>query len=434
MLPLTHLQGQRVCIVGAARSGLAAARALADLGALPFLTDAAPDPSAELRASGFSYETGAHTRRALRNARLVVVSPGVPWHDPFLEAARQRELPVIGEVELAWLMTKAPILAITGSNGKSTTTALAAHLLRSAGLDAVACGNIGVPLCDLALSAPPTRILVAELSSFQLEGTSSFRPRVAAVLNLSPDHLERHGGFSGYVQAKKRIFANSGQGDWVVLGDDDRLTRTLAAAVPPAAKIQFFGKSIPAPVSLDGWRIPGPHNRANALAALAIVHSFSPALDHDSLERGLADFRPLPHRQEEITTIDGVVYVNDSKATNVDSARMALCSYEGGVIWIAGGKDKGSDLQPLVEAARGRVRRVLLIGEAAERFAAALADHAESETVGTLAHAIERARALAQPGDTVLLSPACASYDQFRDFEARGEAMRTLLGPAEEVG
>ncbi len=434
MLSLRTLKEQRVCIVGAARSGLAAARALAGLGAEPFLTDTAPDPSAELLASGFAYETGSHTRRALRNARLVVVSPGVPWHAPFLEVARRRGLPVIGEVELASRLTSAPILAITGSNGKSTTTALVTHLLRVAGRDAVACGNFGVPLCDLAPSAPPTQILVAELSSFQLEGAHSFHPRVAAILNLSPDHLDRHGGFAGYVAAKTRVFANSGLGDWVVLSRDDQHTRALAGLVPPGVKIQFFGESILPPADLRNWRIPGPHNRANALAALAIVRAFDATISSSELERGLASFTPLPHRQEEVARIDGVVYVNDSKATNVDSACMALRSYNGDLIWIAGGKDKGSDLRPLVDAARGRVRVALLIGEAAERFGAALKGEVPCETVHTLSRAIARAQSLARPGDTVLLSPACASYDQFADFEARGEAMRNLLKAGEEIG
>ncbi len=427
-----RFDGRRVCIVGAARSGLAAARAVAACGGVPFVTDSARGGERELTRSGFEFELGGHTAAALRGVGLVVVSPGVPWSAPLLERARARAIEVIAEVELAWRLTRATLVGITGSNGKSTTTALAAHLLRALGRDAEACGNIGRPLCDLALDAPAERILVAELSSFQLEGVVDFRPRVSALLNLSPDHLERHGGFTGYVEAKTAIFRRARLGDHVVLSAVDPATRALARRVPPGVRIRLVGAEFPPDPALDALALPGTHNRANAAAALAIVRCLVPAAATPTLEAACASFRALPHRQETLGERQRVLYVNDSKATNVDSTCMALRTYAKGVIWIAGGRDKGSDLRPLVEAARGRVLRALLIGEAARRLAGALEEAIEVEQVGTLDAAITRARAIARPGNVVLLSPACSSYDQFADFEQRGEAMRTLIGAAGE--
>lgn len=425
---LPELDGRRVCIVGAGRSGLAAARAVAAQGGVPFLTDSAPGIAAkDLRATGFAFEKGGHTKAALRGATLVVVSPGVPWRSSFLELARAAGIPVMGEVELAWTLTDACFVAITGSNGKSTTTALVAHLLNSCGHDAVACGNIGVPLCAVALAAPSTRILVAEISSFQLEGVARFRPLVSAVLNITPDHLERHGNFESYVDAKAVIFGQAGRGDRVVLNHDDKDTRKLARRVPPGVPIHFFGTAFGDPAALADCPLPGSHNLANARAALRIVHCLDAGIPQARIGDAMATFRALPHRLEPLAEVEGVRYVNDSKATNVDAACMALRSYEGGLLWIAGGRDKGSDLEPLVAAARGRVRRALLIGEAADRLNAALAQSTATEKVDTLQRALARAREIAAAGEIVLLSPACSSYDQFADFEARGDAMRACV-------
>ncbi|MAE72064.1 MAG: UDP-N-acetylmuramoyl-L-alanine--D-glutamate ligase [Gemmatimonadetes bacterium] len=421
------IDGKRVCVVGAARSGLAAARVLAALGAVPFMTDQAESATAELEASGFEFELGGHSAASLRGVELVVVSPGVPWKAPFIRSARERGIPVIGEIELAYRLTDATFIAITGSNGKSTTTALTAHLLDALSFDARACGNIGLPVCDLAIDAPSSRILVAEVSSFQLESVMGFRPRVAAVLNLTPDHLERHGGFEGYVEAKTAIFRRAGPGDHVILSAGDPRTRALSRRVPPGVRIRFFGAEFPALPCIDALELPGGHNRANALAALAIVRAIAPDASNDALADALASFRSLPHRLERLAELGSVLYINDSKATNVDSACVALRSYPRGVIWIAGGRDKGADLTPLTQAAKGRVRQALLIGEASARMASALAEEVAVEEVGTLDRALARAREMAHPGDVVLLSPACSSYDQFSDFERRGDAMRSLV-------
>ncbi len=421
------IDGKRVCVVGAARSGLAAARALAARGGVPFITEQADVATSELEGSGFDFELGGHSDDALRDVDLVVVSPGVPWGAPFLRSAREKGIPVIGEVELAYRLSDALFVAITGSNGKSTTTALTAHLLEALSFDARACGNIGLPVCDLAIDAPGSRILVAEVSSFQLEGVVAFRPRVAAVLNLTADHLERHGGFAGYVEAKTAIFRRSARGDHVILCASDPRTRSLACRVPPGVRIRFFGGEYPPPRCIDALELPGRHNRANASAALAIVRAIDPDASNDALADALASFRSLPHRLERVAELSSVVYVNDSKATNVDSACVALRSYARGVIWIAGGRDKGADLAPLTEAAKGRVRQALLIGEASARMASALAEEIAVEEVGTLDRALARAREVAHPGDVVLLSPACSSYDQFADFERRGDVMRSFV-------
>lgn len=451
------LRGRRVSVVGLARSGVAAARLLVRLGARITATDskamAELVPEARgLGETGVRLYAGGHPPEAFSGAELVVVSPGVPADHPALNAVRARGIPVIGELELAWRVMEAEVIAITGTNGKTTTTALAGALLKEQVRPVLVAGNIGVPLAAHALDFPADGIVVAEVSSFQLETVEAFHPRVAAVLNVTPDHLDRHGDFAAYVAAKARIFENQTEADCAVLNFDD--APTAALAVSTRAQVIFFSRSHPLERGVfcqDGWIVArlaghpeqicplaevalrGQHNVENVLAATACAlwTGMAPA----PIRRAIAQFRVVPHRIEWIRDIRGVAYYNDSKGTNVASTIKALESFTEPVILVAGGRGKGQDFAPLAKAASGRVRLAVLIGEDRKKIGTALAAAAIPGTeAGTMDEAVRLASAAARPGDMVLLSPACASFDMFENFEQRGEAFRAavlaLEGPA----
>jgi UDP-N-acetylmuramoylalanine--D-glutamate ligase len=451
------LPGRRVVVIGAARSGLAAASLLLGRGCEVTLSERRPeaelDPAArELASSLARLETGGHRPETLAAADLVVLSPGVPIDLPELAEARGRGVPVWAEVELACRFLRGPIVGITGSNGKTTATSLTAHLLRAAGLDAVACGNIGVPLCSLVASDHPDRRYVVELSSFQLEGIERLRPRVAALLNLSPDHLDRHRSFETYRAAKERIFMNQTADDFAVLNHDDPLCGEIAGRL--RSRVERFGlaagarsafvmeggefvlrrrslKDAPAAAArpllpLSAFQLRGAHNVSNALASLTAAWLCGAA--PQALAEGLRSFRPLPHRMEPVGAVGGVEFVNDSKATNVDSALRAVESYDRPLVWILGGRDKGADwvsLRRVVET--DRVRGVVAMGECAAAIAAALEGATGLRRAADMAQALDAARALARPGDLVLLSPACASFDLYRNYEERGDDFRARV-------
>ena len=388
---------------------------------------------------------------ALASLDGVVLSPGVAADKPVLQAARAAGLPHIAEVELAFPYLGGPLVGITGSNGKSTTTAMTGALLEAAGLDAVTCGNIGEPLCDqlgdpLEGAPRPGRIFVAELSSFQLEGIVSLRPIAGALLNLSPDHLDRHGSLDAYLEAKLRLFANQQAEDVAVLNADDAGLAGVAARLPgrcrkfsrlgPVDDGCFVEGSRVIEVSPAGRRelfsladipVPGGHNVENAMAAaLLALHAGAPA---DSLAAGLRQFRGLPHRIEKVRELAGVTWYDDSKGTNQASTLGALDGFAAGrLLLFLGGRFKGGELAPLAREVARKARHTYLIGESAPIFAAALAAEGAASTVaGTLARAVELAHAAARPGDAVLLSPACASFDQFENYHQRGLAFQRLV-------
>ena len=445
-------QGLSAVVVGLGRSGLAAAELLIAQGATVRLCDDRPEAAAaklqlaEARLARLPVEP--FTAEALAAADLVVLSPGVPRTRPELAEAIQRGK-LVGEIELASWFVRAPMIGITGTNGKSTTTALTAHLLRAAGLTAFAGGNLGEPLSRLALSGEAVDAAVVEVSSFQLESLVEASFRVACWLNLTPDHLDRYPDVDTYAAAKQRLIERRAISGVAVLNAadpycadagirlDDGWTRWFSASASDLARRQ--GVLLVDEVTgvrtaggeeeryrLDGPALLGRHNKANALAAIECARALGAA--PEGIQRGLDSFRGLPHRLEPIRTLDGVRWLNDSKATNVDSAVIALEALNAPVILIAGGKDKGAPWAPLVERARGKVKAVLAIGAATplvlQAFGGAVP---QVEAVGTLEAAVERARALAAAGDEVLLSPACASYDQFRDYEDRGETFRRLV-------
>jgi UDP-N-acetylmuramoylalanine--D-glutamate ligase len=405
-------------VLGLARSGEAAALALARRGVRVVGVDRDEGLDAgRLREAGVEVVLGAEDPALVDGVDLLVKSPGVPSEAPLAAAARSRGLTVWSEVELGSRLLANPILGVTGTNGKTTTSELLGAIFRAAGRPVSVAGNVGRPLTGLDGSLAGDAWIVCELSSFQLEDIESFRPEVAVLLNLTPDHLDRHGDLDAYRAAKLRIFENQGPDDVAVVprGFGD---------VPGAGRRAEFAADDPLPAEP---RIPGAHNRENAAAAAAAARAAGIA--DDAIAEGLRTFAGVPHRLELIREIDGVRWVNDSKATNPEAAERALGAYPPGLRVILGGSLKGSSFTGLARRAReSGVARAYLIGEAADEIAEALAaEGVRFQHSRDLENAVADAQAEAETGDVVLLSPACASYDQFRDFEQRGERFRALV-------
>lgn len=441
-------------VVGLARSGVAAARALKSRGeAVSGFDSGDPTGLGDLESAGVSYELGGSGLDQLEGVRTLIKSPGVPRQAEIVAEALRRGIRVIGELELGWRLVGATFVGITGTNGKTTTTELVAHILRSAGRPVHAVGNIGSPLTSLAeRPVGPEVTVVCECSSFQLEDTELFAPECAVYLNLAPDHLDRHGTMEEYNQVKQRIFLNQAEGDVAVLNQADPVMRDLD---PPgdAAVVRFIpAASDGQPVSLwlengaitvDGSRLLdcseltliGHHNVANAMAAAAAALSLG--LSAESVAEGLRSFAGVAHRLEPVATIGAVAFVNDSKATNVEATVTALASFEQRVRLILGGSSKGESFEPLVGAVEASCSGVYLIGETTSQLLETLASIGANDIslheCGDLESALALAWSEADPGETILLSPACASFDQFRDFEDRGDHFRRLVGTIDEA-
>ena len=438
------VQGQHVVVAGGGRSGLAAAALLASRGATVTLSDTqTPGAGAELsalRAHGVTIDVGPHRPELFTSASLIVLSPGVPADQAAVAAARSRGIPVIGEIELASRWLSGRVIAITGTKGKSTTTTLTALMLREAGLDATAGGNLGTALSTQVSTTHPGAQHVVEVSSFQLETTASFHPWIAVLVNLSPDHLDRHVTFEAYAAAKARIFANQTTDDWAVINADDPASIALAqgrarrfdfgidASVTDGVTVQ--GDTIvrrdagraSALVPLSSVRLPGRHLLSDVLAASAVacLSGVPPA----AMRRAVEGFSGLPHALERVTTVDGVTFVNDSKATNIASARQSLESFSGDVVAIMGGRYKGGDFADLRDAVRGRVRAIVAIGEATPLIDAALGDLVTLRHADSMAEAVRVAYDAAPRPGVVVLAPACSSFDMFRDYIDRGDQFR----------
>ncbi|HEX3294850.1 MAG TPA: UDP-N-acetylmuramoyl-L-alanine--D-glutamate ligase [Solirubrobacterales bacterium] len=436
-------------MVGLARSGAAIASVLAERGETVIGVDSGrPEEAAGLEPAGVEVSLGVDGTRQLDGARTVVKSPGVPQDAPVVKAARERGIEVTGELELAWRLIPNAFCAVTGTNGKTTTTELIGHLHRTEGRPVAVAGNVGTPLASLVGAIDLDATVVCEASSFQLEDTEYFGPECAVLINLAPDHLDRHGTLENYLAAKLRIFANQGNDDFAVyngdapelrgrdLGGCARLIRFCPAegeAADPDCEVSLRDGVIfaadEALIRADELQLLGSHNVENAMAAAAAALALG--LSRDAVAEGLRSFPGVRHRLERIRERGGVLYVNDSKATNVASAQAGIRAFEGGVRLIAGGRPKQESFEPLAPVVAERCVAGYLIGEAAERLAAALAPAAESGVeiadVGTLERAVERAATEAQPGEVVLLSPACASFDAFKDFEERGDRFRELV-------
>jgi UDP-N-acetylmuramoylalanine--D-glutamate ligase len=448
------LSGQKVLVFGLAKSGVAAIRLLLAQGAQVTALDARDEASLgdvarELKSQGVTLVTGATPPGLLEEQFLIVASPGVPLALPELQAARMAGVQLWGEIELAWRSLSAvPLFGITGTNGKSTTTALTGELFKRAGGRTFVGGNLGLPLAEAALTPKDWDTLVVELSSFQLEGIQQMRAKGAVILNLTPDHLDRYANHEGYGEAKARIFLNQGLGDFAVVNAEDahvmrlgnhanvpvygfsltgkveqggpKLTG-LAVARSGGFRLDFLGEDY----TLTNRALRGAHNAQNAMAAALLARLGG--VPREAVQAGLDSYPGLPHRLESVRVLDGVEWVNDSKATNVDSVLVALRAFPGNLLLIAGGKGKGAPYQPMVEESRGKVKAVLTIGLDAEKLATAYQGQAPVHPCGTLEAAVRRARELAKPGDTVLLSPACASYDQFKNFEDRGDTFKRFV-------
>ncbi|MFZ0317968.1 MAG: UDP-N-acetylmuramoyl-L-alanine--D-glutamate ligase [Candidatus Sulfotelmatobacter sp.] len=443
-----ELKDKRVLVVGLGISGVASALFLKAHGARVTVSDTKSGD--ELRNEipvlldhGITVETGGHGERTFRGQDLIVVSPGVPVDAPLLVQARGLGEPVIGEIELAAQFLPGPIVAITGSNGKTTTTTLTGEILTASGFPTLVGGNIGTPAISLAERATPETMIVLEVSSFQLETIQIFRPKVAVVLNVTPDHLDRHKTIKIYADAKARIFENQNSEDFAVLNADDPVCVTMAERT--RARVFWFSRQ--KEVKQGAWvrdgnilfrdperqteimqvsEIPlkGTHNLENVLAAVCagVLMGCSP----EKIRQAVRDFKAVEHRLEFVASIRGVDYYNDSKATNVDATIKALESFPANVHLILGGKDKGSDYTVLNELLRQRVKRVYTIGAAAAKIESQIKG-AEVVHAETLESALRKANAVAEPGDVVLLAPACASFDQFKNYEQRGQVFKEIV-------
>jgi UDP-N-acetylmuramoylalanine--D-glutamate ligase len=447
------LAGKRVLVVGLARTGVVTSLFAAGYGAIVTATDAKPESelaetAARLRAAGVKLELGGHTPATFFEQDLIVLSPGVPANLPPLVLARVKGIPVWSEIELAWRFLRGKLVAVSGSNGKTTTTALVAHILKTAKIETLVGGNIGTPLLSLVESSTDSSVTVAEISSFQLETIEAFRPEIGVLLNLTPDHLDRHASFEEYAAAKMRLFENQLERDAAVLNaDDPEVTRRM----PSRPHVFWFSrqKRVAEGAFLrddqiifrhDGSEVEvarrneiplrGEHNVENVLAACAAA--FLAGAGPAAIASGVKTFRGVEHRLEFVGEIAGVAFYNDSKATNVDAARKAIEAFPGPLIVILGGKDKGSPYTPLREPLRERARLVIVIGAAAEKIAADLGDAAPIEHANTLDRAVHLARDRARPGDVVVLAPACSSFDQFENYEQRGRVFKQLVAQLED--
>jgi len=443
------VNNKRVLVVGLGKSGVASALFLKTRGARVTVSDSKAQDELKneipvLLDQGIVVETGGHGERTFRGQDLIVVSPGVPVDAPPLVQARAMDEKVIGEIELAAEFFPGTIIAITGSNGKTTTTTLAGEILAAGGRSTLVGGNIGTPAISLVEQASAETIAVLEVSSFQLETIQTFHPRIAVVLNVTPDHLDRHRTFAAYTDAKARIFENQRSDDFAVLNADDSTCVEMASRT----KAQVFWFSWKKEVKLGAYvrdgqilfrdsksqreimllsEIPlkGAHNVENVLAAVC-VGALS-AVEPGRIRKAVASFKAVEHRLEYVATVRGVEYYNDSKATNVDATIKALESFPANIHLILGGKDKGSDYSVLNDLLRQRVKRVYTIGAAAAKIESQIKGAAEMVRAETLEIAIKRAAESAQPGDTVLLAPACASFDQFRSYEHRGRVFKEAV-------
>jgi len=409
-----YFKGKNVTIVGLARSGLACANLLHSLGACVRVTDINDNMhirsfSVRLSSPEIQIELGSHSEGFIRQADLVVISPGVPATAQPLIWAKEFAKPVISEIELAGMLCPAEIIAVTGSNGKTTVTTLIGKILQGPGKNVFVCGNIGNPFCGEVEKVKKGDFVVLEVSSFQLETIKNFKPRIAVILNLTPNHLDRYNNIQEYLEAKKRIFMNQDKNDFLVLNADDPLLR--AAASEARSKVSFFDK--------EG----GLNPNQNAVAAVGKILKIKP----EKMFTIFHSFKGLEHRMEEVEEVSGVKFINDSKATTADSAIWAISNVAGPIILIAGGRHKGINYRVILEAAKNKVKQAFLIGEAKDIIATDLSGAFPIAKVDTLKEAIISAYESAKPGDYVLFSPMCSSFDMFKDYEQRGEAFKKIV-------
>lgn len=446
-----NYSNKRVLVSGMAKSGIAAARVLKKLGAEVTLQDAKKEEQLgntveELKAEGIELYLGGNPDDIVENMDLVVMSPGVPCDLPFVNKAKAKGIKVIGEMELGFSLCKAPLIAITGTNGKTTTTSLVGEIAKLYNEKTAVVGNIGNPLADCALELTEDSLVVGELSSFQLETIDTFKPVVSAVLNITPDHLNRHKTLEGYIEAKERVFENQTEENFCILNYNDEATRKMSDKTK--AKVVFFAydkaldegiysdkKSIfvkafgidKKVIDVNELNILGAHNVENAMAAIGCC--LGAGIDLDTIVKGLKAFKAVEHRIEFVKEVNGVAFYNDSKGTNPDASIKAVEAMERPICLIAGGYDKGSDFEEWVDTFKGRVKFVAVIGAVKEKLCVTMdkAGFDAYERADDFLHAIDLCCENAQSGDCVLLSPACASWDMFKSYEQRGEIFKDYV-------
>lgn len=431
-----------------ARSGLAAALLADRLGAEVFVSDNKPAHQltaqvAELTERRIKYEVGGHSDRLLE-CDYLVISPGVPPSVEIVQKATGMGIPIFSEIEFSWWLCRGTVIAITGSNGKTTTTTLIGEILKAAGRSTFVCGNIGRPLAEVVTDVPEDGLVVLEVSTFQLERVDTFAPHIAMILNLAPDHLDRHGTYEAYKQLKYRVAENQTSDAWLVLNQQDQDSMADEIATE-AQQVLFTTNDMADAISFvrDGWlwvrrdgtesrmvatnqiRIPGPHNLQNSAAAAAVATLLD--IPGEVVAEVLQRFPGVEHRLEKVDRVAGIDFINDSKATNVDSVCYALKSIHTPLYLIAGGRGKGASYEPMIECGRGKLQGVFLIGEEAQEMHRQLSPTITCEMAASLEGAVMRCFAKAQPGDTVLLSPACASFDMFESFEHRGRIFKQAV-------
>lgn len=442
-----ELANKKVLVIGAARSGIAAAEIAKNLGATVILSDA--KENLDVKISGVEIRLGKQSEELLRGVDLIILSPAVPIKIPVLMAAAQKNIPIISEVELAYDLARSPICAVTGTNGKTTTVTLLGLLLKEKYPKAAVGGNIGFPLSEVALEVGAGGYLAAEISSYQMEATKNFKPHISAILNVTPDHLKRHGSMEVYQAMKEKIFAQQTADDFLILNYDDKITRAMKSRA--ACKVLYFSRAVELDegafiknnslvikfsgetynlCTVDELGIKGGHNVENALAASLMA--FIAGVEVDKISKVLKSFQGVEHRIEFVRELDGVKYYNDSKATNTDSAIKALETFAGHIVLIAGGDDKGTDLSDFLKLVNERVDYLILVGDAAARFKACALDKnfpADKilEAGYSMQRAVELAKAISRPPQVVLLSPACASFDMYSDFEERGRDFKRIV-------
>jgi UDP-N-acetylmuramoylalanine--D-glutamate ligase len=448
-MPL-RLKNKQVLVVGLGQSGLSAVRYLVREGARVTVSDVKkeadlePGVVKETRSMGVTLETGGHTMNTFIRSERIIVSPGVPMDLAPLAAAKEKGIPVTGEMDLAVQIMNTPIVAVTGTNGKSTVTAFLGALLQNAGHKVFVGGNLGIPLIDYAAAGSKADVAVVEVSSFQLDTMEGFSPLVALLLNISPDHLDRYPNYEAYVQSKLKIFKNQGAGDFAILNDDDDVLSSFAP--PKDVSVLRYGlkkkdlrqafvegKGIRAGLpgkeshafDLQRCPLPGKHNVENMMAAALAGLALN--VEPPVIQHTMDQFQGLPHRLELAGRIREVDFYNDSKATNVDAAIRSLASFDRPVILIAGGRHKGGDYAPLVRVAKGRVKKAFLMGESKQMMAEAFEDQIPYATADSMDDAVTKAFSVAKPHDVVLLAPACSSFDMFTDYGHRGRVFKKAV-------
>jgi len=446
-----EFHNKQILVLGAGISGMSVAHILQNMGAKVILSDAKPIEKLNkdftyLEKAGVILSFGSQDESLLNNIDYLIVSPGISINIPLIKAAQAKGIRVMSEIEVAYQLCKAPIIAITGTNGKTTTTTLIGEMLKTTGRDVVVGGNIGLALSQEVAAVNETGLVVAEISSFQLEGIIDFKPYIAAVLNLTPDHLDRHNSMEVYKSTKERIFANHTSENFVVLNYDDPLVRDMAERT--SSQVMFFSRQAELSEGIfvkDGvitiaWqgqsheigltadlKIRGGHNIENALAACGV--SFLAGAKPSDMALVLSNFTGVEHRIEPVAKVNGIEYYNDSKATNPESSIKALEAFNGNIVLIAGGRDKNTDLSEFMQKVKDKVDHLILLGEAKKRFFEAADKFGVSQihTVESLADAVQLANTLAKPPQVVLLSPACSSYDMFNNYEERGKVFKDLV-------